>query len=101
MLPEEISKLVGAARALGLPELMEKYAGQMFIVMATHLLMAFHELESVLLDLFEPFTKGDRGWMHLLHAFGMDVGNLDDALTEINAAQRDRFKSFRTAQEKP
>lgn len=96
-LPEEFEAIIDAAKLWGMPDLVEKYAPQLYVVMATHLYIALGELGTAIEALFEPFTKdaeNPKGWMTLLKELGLDVGDVDAALKELNAAKRDDLKSF-------
>jgi hypothetical protein len=96
-LPVEVSKLIAAAETLGLPELVEKYSRELYVVMSAHIVMALNELEGALDALFEPFTQSRRSWMDLLSELGFDVGDLDAVLREFDTAAKDRMAAFKAA----
>lgn len=93
-LPVEVERLATAAETLGLPELVEKYARELYVVVSMHFVMALNELEASLDALFEPFTRNEWGWMELLHELGFDVGDLGAVVKEFDKAQKDRLAVF-------
>lgn len=94
-LPEEFEAIIDAAKTWGMADLVSQYAPQLYVVMATHMYLALGELGLAIEALFEPFTKSDMSWMTLLHELGLDVGDVDAAVKELNAAKRDDLKSFK------
>jgi hypothetical protein len=95
LLPEEFEAVIDAAKVWGMPDLVAKYGTQLYVVMATHLHLALGELSAAFEGLFSPFTKNDLSWMSLLQELGLDVGNLDAAIKQLNAAKRDGLKPFK------
>lgn len=95
LLPEEFQDLIKAAETWGMPDLVTQYAPQLYVVMATHLYIALGELGTAFEALFEPFTNEDKSWMTLLKELGLDVGDVDAALKQLNAAKRDELKPFK------
>lgn len=95
ILPEEFDALINAAKTWGMPDLAAQYAPQLFAVMASHLYVALSELGQAFEALFEPFTKGGKGWFVLLKELGLDIGDADAALKELNAAKQDALRSFK------
>lgn len=96
-LPVEVERLASAAETLGLPELVETYSRELYVVVSMHFVAALNELEAALADLFEPFTRPglkQMGWMELLSELGFDVGDLSAVVDEFDAAARDRLTAF-------
>lgn len=96
-LPVEVERLASAAETLGLPELVETYSRELYVVVSMHFVAALNELEAALADLFEPFTRPglkQMGWMELLSELGFDVGDLSAVVDEFDAAARDRLDAF-------
>jgi hypothetical protein len=96
-LPVEVERLATAAETLGLPELVETYARELYVVVSMHFVMALNELEAALDALFEPFSRNEQGWMELLHELGFDVGDLGAVIREFDQAQKDRLSAFDAA----
>jgi|GEM_PF-6266171 len=95
LLPEEFEAVIDAAKTWGMPDLVAKYGPQVYVVMATHLHLALGELTNAFEALFEPFTKGKLSWMSLLHELGLDVGDIDAAVKQLNAAKQDSLQPFK------
>lgn len=93
-LPEEFEAIINAAETWGMPDLVAQYAPQLYVLMATHLYIALGELGTAIEALFEPFTKHKMSWMTLLHELGLDVGDADAAVKQLNAAKRDDLRPF-------
>jgi hypothetical protein len=94
-LPDEFEAIIEAAKTWGMPDLVAQYAPQLYVVIATHLYIALGELGAAFEALFEPFTKNGKSWMTLLHELGLDVGDVDAAVKQLNAAKRDALQSFK------